>query len=269
MIKFFRHIRQRMLKENRFSRYFIYAIGEIVLVMVGILLALQVNSWNEQRKMVKAEQVLLIQLRTDFRSDLEQLEGKIASGSHIVSASSVALQYLDNPTDVNRDSLFKNLSAILGWPTFKETKNDMNNTGRLQLIQNEELRSMLSHWPTEVIRVQETEQEIKSLYLDVILPFTIEFGIAREMVLSFYADTANLGFLLDRKTFEHLQLDRSNKAPPLEEILNSVQLEGILMNTMTINELSNWESATLKNIIIRILALLDEEIVEKNTTKHD
>ena len=46
MIKIFRTIRQRMLTENRFSRYFIYAIGEIVLVVVGILIALQVNNWN-------------------------------------------------------------------------------------------------------------------------------------------------------------------------------------------------------------------------------
>ena len=50
MIKFFRKIRQKLLNENRFSKYLVYAIGEIVLVMIGILLALQVNNWNELRK---------------------------------------------------------------------------------------------------------------------------------------------------------------------------------------------------------------------------
>lgn len=50
MIKFFRHIRQRMIKENRVSKYILYAIGEIVLVVIGILLALQINNWNEDRK---------------------------------------------------------------------------------------------------------------------------------------------------------------------------------------------------------------------------
>ena len=50
MIKFFRQFRQRMIKENRISKYLLYAIGEIVLVMIGILLALQVNTWNEARK---------------------------------------------------------------------------------------------------------------------------------------------------------------------------------------------------------------------------
>ena len=50
MIKFFRRIRQKLLSESKFSKYLLYAIGEIVLVMIGILLALQVNTWNEQKK---------------------------------------------------------------------------------------------------------------------------------------------------------------------------------------------------------------------------
>ena len=50
MIKFFRKIRQRLLNENRFSKYLLYAIGEIVLVVIGILIALQINNWNESRK---------------------------------------------------------------------------------------------------------------------------------------------------------------------------------------------------------------------------
>lgn len=51
MIKFFRHIRQRLLSENRFSKYLLYATGEIILVVIGILVALQVNNDNEQGKL--------------------------------------------------------------------------------------------------------------------------------------------------------------------------------------------------------------------------
>ena len=50
MIKFFRHIRQSMIRENRASRYLLYAIGEIILVVIGILIALQINKWNENKK---------------------------------------------------------------------------------------------------------------------------------------------------------------------------------------------------------------------------
>jgi hypothetical protein len=51
MIKFFRKIRQQLLIENKFSKYLLYAIGEIVLVVIGILIALSINNWNEKRKL--------------------------------------------------------------------------------------------------------------------------------------------------------------------------------------------------------------------------
>ena len=47
MIKFFRHIRKSLLEENKMGKYFKYAIGEIILVVIGILIALQINNWNE------------------------------------------------------------------------------------------------------------------------------------------------------------------------------------------------------------------------------
>mgnify|MGYP000005817841 CR=1 FL=1 len=50
MIKFFRKIRQNLLSEGKTGKYFKYAVGEIILVVIGILIALQINNWNEQRK---------------------------------------------------------------------------------------------------------------------------------------------------------------------------------------------------------------------------
>jgi hypothetical protein len=69
MIKFFRKIRHRLLTENKFSKYLIYAIGEIILVVIGILIALQINNWNELRKDQKQEIKLLKQLQTDLTAN--------------------------------------------------------------------------------------------------------------------------------------------------------------------------------------------------------
>ncbi len=69
MIRFFRTIRQRLLTENRVSKYLLYAIGEILLVVVGILLALQINTWNEGRKDRLYERKMLGELLEDMKLD--------------------------------------------------------------------------------------------------------------------------------------------------------------------------------------------------------
>lgn len=74
MIKFFRNIRKSLLMENKTSKYFKYAIGEIILVMIGILLALQVNSWNQKRLDRKFETVMLNEVKSSLESDMEIYE---------------------------------------------------------------------------------------------------------------------------------------------------------------------------------------------------
>lgn len=66
MFKFFRHIRQQLLTENKFSKYLIYAIGEITLVVIGILIALQVNNWNEIRIAQKKEKKIYSKILLDL-----------------------------------------------------------------------------------------------------------------------------------------------------------------------------------------------------------
>ncbi len=73
MIKFFRRIRQNLLTENKFSKYLIYAFGEIFLVVIGILIALSINNWNENEKSRDREKLLLTNLKEEFNFNLIQL----------------------------------------------------------------------------------------------------------------------------------------------------------------------------------------------------
>lgn len=66
MIKFFRHIRQRLLTENKFSKYLLYAVGEIILVVIGILIALQINTWNQGRINAKEERRIFMDLAEEL-----------------------------------------------------------------------------------------------------------------------------------------------------------------------------------------------------------
>ena len=74
MLRFLRQIRQRLLTDNKFIKYLMYAVGEILLVVIGILIALQINTWNEERIERKNEVKLLKELRADLDDNLEEIE---------------------------------------------------------------------------------------------------------------------------------------------------------------------------------------------------
>ena len=97
MIKFFRRIRQQLLTENKFSKYLIYAIGEIILVMIGILLALQVNNWNENRKLDNRRQEYYGQLLDDLNSDIIFAQNTIEDfGNYIIDYEVYLDSYKNN-----------------------------------------------------------------------------------------------------------------------------------------------------------------------------
>ncbi|NOQ75283.1 MAG: hypothetical protein GQ574_24945 [Crocinitomix sp.] len=73
MIKFFRKIRKKLLTENKFSKYLIYAFGEIILVVIGILIALSINNWNEAKKDRDYEVKMLSEIEKGLRLDLSNL----------------------------------------------------------------------------------------------------------------------------------------------------------------------------------------------------
>ena len=74
MIKFFRNIRKSLLNEGKTGKYLKYAIGEIVLVVIGILIALQINNWNENRKLENSKEKLMLALKKELLINQETLE---------------------------------------------------------------------------------------------------------------------------------------------------------------------------------------------------
>src|SRR5210317_1036723 len=96
MIKFFRHIRQNLIMENKTGNYLKYAIGEIVLVVIGILLALQINNWNEFNKERESEKIILNEIRDNLKFDLEDFESNIANLQNKAISSKSLLEILNN-----------------------------------------------------------------------------------------------------------------------------------------------------------------------------
>lgn len=107
MIHFFRRIRKGLVNRERVGKYLLYAVGEIVLVVIGILIALQINNANERRKERQLEITLLEGLRSDLITDLDQIDGRvnishrdlkltIARFDSAVRAPELNLNYLDS-----------------------------------------------------------------------------------------------------------------------------------------------------------------------------
>ena len=96
MIGFFRKIRKKMADDNKPMKYMRYAVGEIVLVMVGILLALQVNNWNEDRKARKLEKSLLENLAENLEQNCERLQKRITYISANRKYAKIVLSAIEN-----------------------------------------------------------------------------------------------------------------------------------------------------------------------------
>ena len=95
MIRFFRTLRQRLLAENRASKYLLYALGEIVLVVIGILIALQINTWNEWRKDRVKEREVLAELTENLQRNIEELNRVMQQTRRQISARTIAFSALE------------------------------------------------------------------------------------------------------------------------------------------------------------------------------
>jgi len=115
MIKFFRKIRQKMLSENKFSKYLLYAIGEILLVMIGILLALQVNNWNEKNKKEDIQLTQLSDLKTEIESmqDFLKIHTNALETSKKGNESLLELMRPDAILTISPDSIHRLLATTL------------------------------------------------------------------------------------------------------------------------------------------------------------
>ena len=101
MIKFFRKIRQNLLSEGKTEKYLKYAIGEIILVVIGILIALQINNWNEKRKERNKEDQLIDVLITDLQSKKAEFTSDLAIGKSIIRNSDVSINYWKKSSDID------------------------------------------------------------------------------------------------------------------------------------------------------------------------
>lgn len=186
MIKFFRHIRQAMIKENpsytkasaggRFSKYMLYAIGEIVLVVIGILIALQINNWNEQRKTDIEVVKVLNEVRSNLISDSLTIRQTRITKAEDIEMQLTLIHALETG-NIPYDSIEHHLGRVMIARRIVLVDNGyqlMKKFG-LERLKNEALRNeLINYYSTSVMRIYEDTHDDDFEFLTVFLPYVRE-----------------------------------------------------------------------------------------------
>ncbi len=179
MITFFRRIRQRLLTQNKVSKYLLYAIGEIVLVVIGILIALQINNWNEDRKSKNGFEQTMLGLSADIRNDTTIIQHYISVLQTQEKAAQLIIPILENRETIVDSmafySAFLGMSLALNMDLNMEIWDELRKSGLPKVYADPQLVRKIQHYyhkSTGAARNWENESqpriEIRGLKYDLL-----------------------------------------------------------------------------------------------------
>ena len=259
MIKIFRKIRQKMLTENqtagtgragKFNKYLLYAVGEIALVMIGILLALQVNNWNEERKNRKIELEVLIELNEEFISNKNRFD---IFSSSMIKLEATWFEFLNDASDIldkDKISVRRPSNGASSFNISNSILRSFLNTGKIENISNDSLKYLLVDWETEMI----TFKDIQGRHVNFVESELRKFEFSRRII-----PNLNAGKKLLENPFFKLYSEKEVKTT-FVNFNSDLEYQNILMiNYMWIN-VRIEKNLNLENKFDEIIKLLNDEI---------
>jgi hypothetical protein len=146
MIKFFRNTRKQLFTENKFTKYLFYAIGEIILVVIGILIALQINNWNNQRLEKEDEKKSYRNIKRQIEDDRKELTDVKAFNNYFSATYKHANKIIRAQDFTKSDSLALIAMGLSQYSDFNSSGNiyeTLVNSGNLKLLKNDEITSLI------------------------------------------------------------------------------------------------------------------------------
>ena len=220
MIRFFRTIRKKLATENKFMAYSRYAIGEIVLVVIGILIALKINNWNEDRKLEIQENLYLNRLLIENKEDVNTFKTEIKNlsyGIETIKALSEALRdstCSDSILLEKANDYFQFGSIYPSFTSSTSTFDDLSSTGNLRVLTNSDLRDRIVKHYAKHKQVEERIQTGIEWALPVDGTFTYEHSIMRfEPSSNFLFPNASkheLALSIRSNTFDYINIAASH-----------------------------------------------------------
>jgi hypothetical protein len=255
MIGFFRRIRKKLADDNKPMKYMRYAIGEILLVVIGILIALQVNSWNEGRKEKILERNYLRSIKKELETNIQIALGEIEFSEFQAKNGELILNCLDNNFQPN---LTEFVIAIehLGWGTsIKYIKNvwgELYSTGNIEIIRNNSIKNNLTNLYIDMSLVHKLQENEWTSYnlgyrrlVGDILPSSIRIKINE--ILTPFAYTGE-------------PLNNLNQEGLIENLKKLKGLNGYLIDIVTTRKTSKGFMLRQIELMRNIVDMIDEEL---------
>ena len=274
MLRLFRQIRKRLLTENaggqdppgegNTPRYLLYVIGEIFIVIIGILLALQVDNWNNQREDREEAQVFLIKLQDEFLSNRDQLVQKITMREKALESSRELLLFIDgNPKNLRGPQVDSLLAVALPVYTFDPSLgvlNQLTSTDKLTLIQNEALNDRLSIWDAMIEDFKEDEDMYNYFNHNQYRPFLYKNYNVRNIINTRIRNKVIAPILLSSPDLVDKEIGYSQDPVGIEVLQNSLEFENYLAFTISWLSLINTQSQGILEYIDGVVGIIEEEL---------
>jgi len=253
MINFFRKTRKKMADRNNPLKYMKYAIGEIVLVVFGILIALQINTWNKTRSDRDQETQLLKSLKKEFVDNLNQLNDKIFIRNKIIHSANELIKIIESNKELSFfpiDSIETYIGTTTIFPTFNASSgviNDIIYSGKLHILEDNNLRVFLSNWSGDISQVTEMENVLLDYYFSSYQPFLVKNIQLRNSFNAMLSVTNLVEKFNLNKSIENVeQIERSKKIHEYEKLFNNEDFEDYLVSILIYSRVANIQSEGFK-----------------------
>jgi hypothetical protein len=176
------------MEKNKTGKYLKYALGEIILVVVGILIALSINNWSNNRELRHTEQAYLLSLQSEFKTNLSEVNSTISKNKEIMNDIEKLLTLFDsNVRDTISDKgisdiMYSVFGNSVSYQPSKGVLTDIISSGNLNLIQNEQLRQHLASFESTLEIFELQKNGINSAKEEMIRLLNIN-GSIRKLVI--------------------------------------------------------------------------------------
>lgn len=251
-MKLFRGMRRQRLFKNGTTNYLAYAIGEIFLVVIGILIALQVNNFNEQRRANVREKNYLLSMDSELSDNLEIVQTEIKSLDKSIDSQRQLIALINSSKDTIQETELSRILAVSFSQVYKlkyqdGTFKELLYSGGLEFISNESIKNEVASWEGRMTAVRKQEEGVYD---------------AREKIIHYMIDKKVFKVMLDDVGIsDYFQVQKSNKRNTSSKmLLTSPVFENLLSYHIALNISQKSYYENLEGEIDNLLQMVKEEL---------